>query len=342
MKNIANELNVIKATKCIDQTLTNANIILPTVYTTQELGVSNNFYINKTCSIDVLIPAGTYKILSNTASTVVIDYAEIVFKLGIVQPEPPAEPLPDVFFKSNITFTINFNSLSFSNNVLVSDRKVIIDADVIVTTIFKITANTHNTITVTVVPLLPNSFIVPLTNIIIQKSLTFEAFLDNFIGLMNTPNTRIFTRFECPTNNDFFLNYEEFTDIMIGYKTTYKDEEQINTVVGLLNEFIDINITGMSSQLELTPYYNNTISKINLIYTHIDSWIAYFARLKKLMSKMRISDAKIAEEEMQNLYDAKTPDSQIVIDALYDKYETLGQEAYIQYKQELTYNIKID
>ena len=60
------------------------------------------------------------------------------------------------------------------------------------------------------------------------------------------------------------------------------------------------------------------------------------------MSKMRISDAKIAEEEMQNLYDAKTPDSQIVIDALYDKYETLGQEAYIQYKQELTYNIKID
>ena len=45
---------------------------------------------------------------------------------------------------------------------------------------------------------------------------------------------------------------------------------------------------------------------------------------------------------MQNLYDAKTPDSQIVIDALYDKYETLGQEAYIEYKQELTYNIKID
>lgn len=331
MKNISNELTIIKSTKCVDEMLVNANIILPETYTTQELGVADNFYVNKTCDISVVIPAGTYDILSNSNNEILIDYDTIVFStIETVQPE--------VIFNCSMQFSINFDITEFSDNILVSDRKLIINNNISTTSIFTIISNTHNTITLSS----SESFTIAISGIIVQRSLTFEVFLNNFIALMNTANTRVFTKFECPTNNDLFVKYDEFTDIMIGYKSTYKDEGKINEVVGILNSYLAIDITNMSYEIELTPFYIESVAKLQLIYEHIDSWILYFARLKKLMSKVRIADAKVAEEPMQNLYNAKPIESRIIIDTLYNKYNIYGQEAYTEYKQELMFDIKID
>ena len=76
--------------------------------------------------------------------------------------------------------------------------------------------------------------------------------------------------------------------------------------------------------------------------SEIDNWNEYFKKLKKLMAKMKISDAMVDEEDCVNLYDSKPLLSRNDIDAMYDVYINNNKEVYIEYKQELLYEIKID
>ena len=339
-KDILQEITTIQQTKCVDIDLINATVQLNTTYTTQSLGVANNFYKDKKAKIDTFIPAGEYDILSNTGTNIVIDYTDITFKLVQVQPAPPATPLPDILFNSTMTFNITFDDININDNILVADRKIVVTSPILCSTEFTIQSNTNTSITFYNTD--PSIFIVDVTPMKLERSLGFESLLNSFKSLLNIANERQLTRFECPTNNSFFAKYDIFSDIMISYKNTYKIEDKMNDIVGLLNSFLIIDISEYSTKYELEPYYINAQEKITLIYNTIDDWTAYFERLKKLMSKMRISDAKVEEENCQNLYDAKPLASQQVIDAMYNTYVVSGREGYTEYKQELMFNIKID
>lgn len=331
-KDILQEITVIQQTKCVDINLINATIQLNTTYDTQSLGVANDFYKDKKAKIDTLIPAGEYDILSNTGTNIVIDYTDITFKL--------VQPSPDVLFNSSMTFNIIFDDININDNILVSDRKIIVTSPILCSTEFTIQSNTNTSITFYNTD--PSIFIVDVAPMKLERSLEFESLLNSFKSLLNVANERQLTRFECPTNNSFFAKYDIFSDIMISYKSTYKIEDKLNDIVGLLNSFLIIDISEYSTKYELEPYYINAQEKITLIYNTIDDWTAYFERLKKLMSKMRISDAKVEEENCQNLYNAKPLASQQVIDAIYNTYVVSGREGYTDYKQELMFDIKID
>lgn len=339
-KNILQEITNIQQTKCVDINLINATIQLNTTFTTQSLGVPADFYKDKKVTIGILIPVGVYEILSNTSTDIVIDYEDISFKLVQVQPAPPTPPLPDILFNSTMQFKITFDDININDNILVQDRKIVLNSPVICSVEFTILSNTTNSITLYNTD--PSIFLVDVVGITLQRSLEFESMLNSFKSLLNTTNDRQLTRFECPTNNSFFAKYDIFSDIMIGYKNTYKIEDKMNDIIGLLNGMLSIDISGYSTKFELEPYYMNVQDKIALIYNTIDDWTAYFERLKKLMSKMRISDAMVEEENCQNLYDAKPLASQQVIDAMYNTYVVLGREGYTDYKQELMFDIKID
>lgn len=337
-KNILQELITLQQTKCIDVTVSNAVISIPQIINTQDLNVVDNFYQGKTVYIDVFLPSGEYDILSNTDNEILIDYTQISFVLNQVQPEPPAPELEPIIFSSEIPFKINCSSLGLVDDILVGDRKILIDEDTVVSVAetFTITSNTNNTIT------LSGDLNVEITGLILQRSLTFEALFEPFKSLMNAPNDRTFTKFECPNNNSFFVKYDVFTDIMIGYKNTYKDINKIDEIIGVLNDFLDINISEYTTKYELEPYYILTQEKLALIYNTIDGWTAYFERLKKLMSRIRIADSKVEGENYQNMYNAKPAESQIIIDELYNTYTVGGKESYAEYKQELMFEIKID
>lgn len=335
-KDILQELDILQQTKCVDKNLTNTFITIPNTYITQELNVIDDFYKDKTVNIVGFLPSGEYEILSNTNNEIVIDYEEIVFSLIQEQPLPPEPELPPVLFNSLIQFKINCDDLDLTDDILVDDRKLIVSAETIISTVFTITANTHNTITIS------GDFNIELSNLVLQRSLEFEALFAPFKALMNTANDRTLTKFECPTNNSFFAKYDIFTDIMIGYKNTYKIQDKMNDIIGLLNDFLKIDISNYSTKYELEPYFTETQSKISLIYSTIDDWTAYFERLKKLMSKMRIADAQVEEENCQNMYDAKPIESQEIIDTMFNTYVDFGREAYTEYKQELMFEIKID
>ena len=174
------------------------------------------------------------------------------------------------------------------------------------------------------------------------KDIELETIFNNFIISLNTENPKMLTRFDFPTNNEFFKKYDDFTDVFIGYKSCYKNETDVNGFVGEINEFLSIDIDSLITKDDFLDYYNNYISKISIITTQADNWSEYFKRLKKLMSKMKISDAMVDEEDCVNLYDSKPLLSRNDIDTMYDVYINNNREVYVDHKQELLYEIKID
>lgn len=195
------------------------------------------------------------------------------------------------------------------------------------------------------------SFSINLNSIIINQSVNInyklikdvelESIFNNFLNSLNSENPKQLIKFDFPVNNDFFKKYDDFTDVMIGYKSCYKIETDINDKVGHLNNFLMIDIDSFVTKSEYINYYNNYIEKITLIYETVDSWVEYFKRLKKLMSKIRIADALVEEEECQNLYDSKPQTSREEIDNMYNIYLENNREMYIENKQNLLFNIKI-
>ncbi len=178
-------------------------------------------------------------------------------------------------------------------------------------------------------------------NYMLVKDIELENIFNNFLNSFNSENPKQLIKFDFPINNDFFKKYDDFTDVMIGYKSCYKIETDINDKVGYLNNFLIIDIDSFIIKDEYISYYNNYIEVINLIYETVDEWVEYFKRLKKLMSKIRIADALVEEEECQNLYDSKPQTSREEIDNMYNIYLENNREMYIENKQTLLFNIKI-
>ena len=57
-------------------------------------------------------------------------------------------------------------------------------------------------------------------------------------------------RFDFPVNNDFFKRNDDFTDVMIGYKSCYKLETDIKDKVGYLKNFLMIDIDSFITKYE--------------------------------------------------------------------------------------------
>ena len=322
-KNILQEITDKKTLLCTDLNFTSVYSLLSTY---NLLNGSTN--TNKL--VKLYIPDNS-KIVSATETQIILN-SKLIFEVQQEIPAPPALPPAPILLQTTVDLILNISSL-----VLDFPVSSLIDRNVKVSSSSTVNMLSSNSSTIS---LASNS--VFNLNLVLEKDLELESFLDSFISSLNTANPKTITRFECPTNNDFFLKYDEFTDIMIGYKDTYKDNTDINTAIGLLNEFLLIDLSTMFSKNILESYYNNYISKINLIYSTIDAWVAYFDRLKKLMSKIKIADAFVAEEECQNMYNAKPLESQTDIDELVNIYDTTGQDEYVQRKQELLFQIKID
>lgn len=175
-----------------------------------------------------------------------------------------------------------------------------------------------------------------------NDNIEFNILLDEFIILMKHTNTNNITKSECLTYNDFFLNYEELVDIIITYKNNYKDETQINELIGELNKFLDFDISNINNINELKIFFDIIYKRIELLNEHISKWSNYFIKLKKALSNIKVADAKINNEDVQFIYDAKTDESQKYIDDLIYVYNNYTNKEYIEYKQILMNDIKID
>lgn len=241
---------------------------------------------------------------------------------------PEIEPeLIYVTCNENLKFFLNFSEIGLQPESVIGRKIIITSSDSVLVESFNLNIITFNT---------NISF-----NYTLIKDVELETIFNNFINSLNSENPKILTRFDFPTNNDFFNKYDDFTDVMIGYKNCYKNEEYINDVVGELNIFLRINTDNLINKNNFSDYFNDYNTKISLIYSETDKWIEYFKRLKKLMSKIKISDALVNDEECQNLYDSKSEDSQNDIDVIYDVFLNNNLEVYSMYKQERLYEIKI-
>lgn len=240
----------------------------------------------------------------------------------------PGEPEPIyITCNENLKFFLNFSEIGLHPESVIGRKIIITSSDSVLVQSYNLNVITFNT---------NISF-----NYTLIKDIELETIFNNFINSLNSENPKILTRFDFPTNNDFFNKYDDFTDVMIGYKNCYKNEEYINEVVGGLNIFLRINIDNLITKNNFSDYLNDYNAKISLIYSETDKWIEYFKRLKKLMSNIKISDAFVNDEECQNLYESKSEDAQNDIDVIYDVFLNNNLEVYSLYKQERLYEIKI-
>lgn len=323
-KNILTEMTELFNITCVDL-LVNSKVQVSGTFNVQSLGVANDFYKDKL--VKIYLPAGNYSILNVTDTTLELDY-KLSFEIQQEPVVPPATPLPPIIITSTQNLVLKLQEPIIAN---IPDRKIL---PVSMGLSFIVTGNTNTTISF-------GAIIDRDVSVNLQRNLEMETLLNSFISSLNSANPKIYTKYECPTNNDFFLKYDEFTDIMIGYKNCYKDENAINSKIGELNTFLELPSNTYKTKIEIQSFFNIYTTKINFIYLMIDDWVIYFDRLKKLMSKIRISDSKVQGEEYQNMYDAKPTESQTIIDSIYSVYENSGQEQYAIHKQDLLYEIKI-
>ena len=329
-KNLLNEITNQKDILCAD---INSNGIL-NLGTYNTLGNPSELAGK---SVKLYLPNDS-KIINATETYIEIDYPlSFIYEIPLPpipegqQPQEPTEPTEEPIIavtNENLIIPIDINEYNIIPEALIDRFVGSINSQTVV-----VQSVTSDSITF-------NDFLS--FSYILKKDTELENTLNTFITSLNSANPKQITRFECPTNNDFFSNYDVFTDIMIGYKSSYKDETDINTKIGLLNEFLLVEIDLLITKNNFNNYYIEYNNALNLIYSTIDEWVAYFERLKKLMSKMRIADAYVEEEECQNLYDAKQIESQEDIDFMYNVYLENNKEVYIEYKQERLFEIKID
>ena len=324
-KNLLNEVTNKKDILCVDK---NYNGIL-------NLGTYNTLINSSELagkSVKLYLPNDS-KIVNATEIYIEMDFPlSFIYEIPIQQEsneetEETKEPII-VVTNENLKIPININDYNMNPEELIDRFIDSINSQTVV--VHSVTSNS-----ISFYDFLSFSYI-------LKRDMKFENIFNTLITSLDSANPKYITRFECPTSNDFFSNYDVFTDIMIGYKSTYKDETDINTKVGLLNEFLLVEIDLLMTKNDFNNYYILYSNALNLIHSTIDEWIAYFERLKKLMAKMRIVDAYIDEEECQNLYNAKPVDSQADIDFIYNVYLENNKEDYIKYNQERLFEIKID
>ena len=321
-KNLLNEITNKKDILCVDK---NYNGILN--LETYNTLINSSELAGK--SVKLYLPNDS-RIVNATGAYIEMDFPlSFIYEITIpTEPQEPTEETVIVVTNESLKIPIDINEYNMNPEDLIDRLIDSINSQTVV--VQSVTSDS-----ITFDDFLSFSYV-------LKKDIEFENILNTFITSLNSDNMKHITRFECPTNNDFFNNYDVFTDIMIGYKSCYKDETDINTKIGLLNEFLLVEIDPLMTKKDFNNYYILYNNALNLIHSTIDEWIAYFERLKKLMSKMRIVDAYIDEEECQNLYNAKPVDSQADIDFIYNVYLENNKEDYIKYNQERLFEIKID
>lgn len=319
-KNILEQIQIKKDLLCTD--LNVSSLLNLTSYTILSGNTSDNTAVLTTVTPSEVIEANENEIILNNITFKTPDIIEGV--------EPNQTVIPGDIIVCNEQLIIPLNSeieLGIKPGSLIGRKVNIISSDSI-----NFNINSGNIIINQDINI----------SYILIKDVELENIFNNFISSLNTANPKMLTRNDFPTNNEFFKKYDDFTDLFIGYKSCYKDETAVNGFVGEINEFLGIDIDDLITKGDFLDYYNNYISKIDIIMSEIDNWNEYFKRLKKLMAKMKISDAMVDEEDCVNLYDSKPLLSRNDIDSMYDVYINNNKEVYIEHKQELLYEIKID
>lgn len=169
---------------------------------------------------------------------------------------------------------------------------------------------------------------------------SFLTICDNLITKLSSANTYTFTNFDFPIKNDWFNKFDEFLDILIQQKQSYKDENEMSTLTLDITNILSQDPHNMSST-QLNTYSTDLDSIITNISGAHEEWEAYFKRVKRVITNISVSDFKIESQDWENFYNAKSTEDKSVIDNLYNEFTVNGYEQYSLYKQTLLYDIKI-
>lgn len=189
--------------------------------------------------------------------------------------------------------------------------------------------------------------------ILLQEKIIYFTNLKSTITSLSAsfsaPNNSNLTSYECPTRNDIYSKYEVYTAILMQYSESYKNKDELNKLIGYLNvplltEEINLDKTNyLEIESDINNYYNIVNSRMNFIINTMQPDISeYFVRLRALMTKLKIADKKVKNDDYLNLLETRSVTDKNNILMYADVYFDNDMDTYISYKQDLMYQIKIN